>query len=64
MGRSKAHMTHAKRDRERARLEKRARKLDKKEARKLAAPDAAESPQTPPQADADVDVGFRRTGES
>jgi hypothetical protein len=45
-------------------MEKRARKLDKKEARKLAAPDAAESPQTPPQADADVDLGFRRTDES
>jgi hypothetical protein len=41
MARSKAQMTHAKRDRERARLEKRARKRDKKEARKLAASDTA-----------------------
>ena len=39
MARSKAQMTHAKRDRERARLEKRARKQEKKEARKLAASD-------------------------
>lgn len=36
MARSKAQMTVAKRDRERARLEKRARKQEKKEARKLA----------------------------
>jgi hypothetical protein len=35
MARSKAQMTHAKRDRERTRLEKRARKQEKKEARKL-----------------------------
>ena len=48
MARSKAQMTHAKRDRERARLEKRAQKRDKKEARKLAASDAAASPETPP----------------
>ena len=39
MARSKAQMTHAKRDRERARLEKRARKQEKKDARKLAASD-------------------------
>ena len=37
MARSKAQMTGAKRDRERARLEKRARKQEKKDARKLAA---------------------------
>jgi hypothetical protein len=43
MARSKAQMTHAKRDRERARLEKRARKQDKKEARKLTGSDAASS---------------------
>ena len=48
MARSKAQMTHAKRDRERARLEKRAQKRDKKEARKLAASDAAASPEPPP----------------
>lgn len=45
MARSKAQMTHAKRDRERARLEKRARKQEKKDARKHAAndgPDAVE----------------------
>ena len=47
MARSKAQMTHAKRDRERARLEKRARKRDKKEARKLAASDDP-GPETPP----------------
>ena len=35
MARSKPQLTHAKRDRERARLEKRARKQAKKEARKL-----------------------------
>jgi hypothetical protein len=34
MARTKAQMTHAKRDRERARLEKRARKQAKKDARK------------------------------
>ena len=42
MARSKAQLTHAKRDRERARLEKRARKQEKKEARKLAAMDGTE----------------------
>jgi hypothetical protein len=36
MARSKAQMTHAKRDRERAQLEKRARKQAKKDARKHA----------------------------
>jgi hypothetical protein len=39
MARSKAQLTHAKRAREMARLEKRARKQEKKEARKLAASD-------------------------
>jgi hypothetical protein len=34
MARSKSQMTHAKRDRERARLEKRMRKQEKKDARK------------------------------
>jgi hypothetical protein len=34
MARSKAQMTHAKRDRERARLEKRARKQEKKDERR------------------------------
>jgi hypothetical protein len=38
MARSKAQMTHAKRDRERARLEKRARKQEKKDARKQTTP--------------------------
>ena len=37
MARSKGQLTQAKRDRERARLEKRARKQEKKEARKLGA---------------------------
>jgi hypothetical protein len=39
MARSKPQLTHAKRERERARLEKRARKNEKKAARKLAASD-------------------------
>ena len=39
MARSKAQLTHAKRTRELARLEKRARKQEKKDARKLAASD-------------------------
>ena len=47
MARSKAQMTHAKRDRERVRLEKRARKQDKKEARKLAASENS-APETDP----------------
>jgi hypothetical protein len=47
MARSKNQMTHAKRDRERARLEKRVRKQEKKEARKLAASDDP-APATPP----------------
>jgi len=47
MARSKGQLTQAKRDRERARLEKRARKQEKKEARKLEAsvdPAAATQP--------------------
>ena len=40
-------MTHAKRDRERVRQEKRARKQDKKEARKLAASENS-APETDP----------------
>lgn len=39
MARSKTQLTHAKRAREVARLEKRARKQEKKQARKLAASD-------------------------
>jgi hypothetical protein len=46
MARSKTQMTHAKRDRERARLEKRARKQEKKEARKLAVSEDS-TPTTP-----------------
>ena len=44
-------MTHAKRDRERSRLEKRARKQEKKAARKLAAsdPTVESEPVTPPE---------------
>lgn len=49
MARSKAQLTHAKRDRERARLEKRARKQEKKDARKLAATDGTE-PSEPAEA--------------
>ena len=39
MAPSKSQMTHAKRERERARIERRVRKQEKKEARKLAASD-------------------------
>lgn len=48
MARSKAQLTHAKRARETARLEKRARKQEKKDARKLAAsePTAESDPAT------------------
>ena len=46
MARSKTQMTHAKRAREIARLEKRTRKQEKKEARKLAA--SYPSPETEP----------------
>jgi hypothetical protein len=42
MARSKAQLTHAKRAREIARQEKRARKQEKKDARKLAAADPAD----------------------
>jgi hypothetical protein len=49
MARSKTQLTHAKRARETARLEKRARKQEKKEARKLAALD--------PPADAEPATG-------
>lgn len=50
MARSKAQLTHAKRAREMARLEKRARKQEKKDARKLAAsePTAENEPTTGP----------------
>jgi hypothetical protein len=41
MARSKAQLTHAKRAREMARLEKRARKQEKREARKRAPTDDA-----------------------
>jgi hypothetical protein len=44
MARSKPQLTHAKRDKERARLEKRARKQAKKDARKLAATDPVADP--------------------
>jgi len=44
MARSKAQLTHAKRTRELARLEKRARKQEKKDARKLAASDPTADP--------------------
>ena len=53
MARSKSQLTQAKRAREMARLEKRARKLEKKEARKLASSDP--STETEP-ADAVVDA--------
>jgi hypothetical protein len=47
MARSKSQMTHAKRDRERARLEKRARKQEKKDARKREALGETEPPAYP-----------------
>ena len=47
MARSKAQLTHAKRARETARLEKRARKQEKKAARKHATPDNP-TPETQP----------------
>ena len=47
MARSKAQLTHAKRTRELARLEKRARKQEKKDARKLAASDPPLAPRRP-----------------
>ena len=50
MARSKTQMTHAKRAREIARLEKRTRKQEKKEARKLAA--SYPSPETELASDA------------
>jgi len=46
MARSKAQLTHAKRTRELARLEKRARKQEKKDARKLAASDPTAETET------------------
>ena len=54
MARSKSQLTQAKRARETARLEKRARKLEKKEARKLAALDP--STEMAMEADADVET--------
>jgi hypothetical protein len=47
MARSKGQLTQAKRDRERARLERRARKQEKKDARKLAAEDDSIPPTQP-----------------
>ncbi len=44
MARSKAQMTHAKRERERARLDKRARKQAKKDARKNASDPQPDEP--------------------
>ena len=44
MARSKPQQTHAKRAREMARLEKRARKQEKKDARKLAAEEGSIEP--------------------
>ena len=44
MARSKPQLTHAKRERERARLEKRARKQAKKDARRLAPDEGAALP--------------------
>jgi hypothetical protein len=58
MARSKSQLTQAKRARETARLEKRARKLEKKEARKLAALDpSTETELVDPADDAVVQHG-------
>ena len=53
MARSKSQLTQAKRARETARLEKRARKLEKKEARKLAALDPSTGTDTEMEMDTD-----------
>ena len=55
MARSKAQLTHAKRAREIARQEKRARKQEKKDARKLAAADT--EPATGTESDELADPG-------
>ena len=57
MARSKAQLTHAKRTRELARLEKRARKQEKKDARKLAAsdPTAETETETEPETETGLD---------
>ena len=56
MARSKSQLTQAKRARETARLEKRARKLEKKEARKLAALDPSTDTDTDMDMDMDMDM--------
>jgi hypothetical protein len=56
MARSKSQLTQAKRDRERARLEKRARKQEKKDARKLSAGDDS-IPPTQPEREHDLPPG-------
>ena len=56
MARSKSQLTQAKRARETARLEKRARKLEKKEARKLAALDPSAGTDTDHGLDMDTDM--------
>lgn len=60
MARSKSQLTQAKRARETARLEKRARKLEKKEARKLAALD----PSTDTDTDMDMDMNVETETET
>jgi len=58
MARSKSQLTQAKRARETARLEKRARKLEKKEARKLAALDPSTDTHTDMDMDMDMNLGL------
>ena len=58
MARSKSQLTQAKRARETARLEKRARKLEKKEARKLAALDPSTDTHTDMDMDMDMDMNL------
>ena len=56
MARSKAQLTHAKRTREQAPLEKRARKQEKKDARKLAASDPTAETETEAEAQAEAEA--------
>ena len=64
MARSKSQLTQAKRARETARLEKRARKLEKKEARKLAALDPSADTDTDMDMDMDMDAESETDAES
>ena len=60
MARSKAQLTHAKRTRELARLEKRARKQEKKDARKLAASDPTAETETETEPETETGLAVPR----